>query len=439
MAHKMGLAIIGTSNKSVVDEMYFLDTTYSWVHNATSSSIKSSKSYKTGSPNPYPLGADIQYYIVTSKAGVSSVFETTNEYPSTDGSNGWTRNVSDVASGQCVNITPTSPTLTCIKKTAYTLQVGDVFFRDGAIAHTGNSYSTSEFPKRIPIGLVTRTSTTTKDQGLGYKHGYVLALKETKDNSQGIDFRTYASITEDEKTSGTYKKITGHILSTTEFYHGSGVANQYTSDELTALFDARVSEIQNDREGLTYTRTALAQSYYNATDFPAFGQVAAFNLAMAVIPDNRVITTNAISEWFLGGTGQYHDADIEFGAMNNYTPTRRYNDEIADFHYGTGSSKANVDALNAYFASKVDEIYYDALDRNITENRGGGNTYTHIGITYWTSTEARQSSYVINWSHDGNNDTSLHWYTRDACTYATGNSGTGFGYKMFKVRCMLAF
>ena len=411
MEHKMGLAVIGvTSKTSVYHTKYYLDNTYSWLHNKNTQNIKRSKTFTAYSA--YPSNADEQYVVVKSNETSSpTIIVASNEYTLSDGTNGWSYTASNIAEGNCVNVPLPVPTMSCVNWTQYTLETGDVLFKDGALAKISSTYSTTDFPNRTPIALVTRTSTTSNDNGYGYKHGYALSLKEGND---GTPFDWGA-------VDGTHDQInpTGHSLTTPN-------VTGMTSEEIAAVDAEKVAEIEGDRDGLTYTRTVLARS--DKEYYYAFIKANEYNSTLPVVKDNRITTDNDISEWFLGAIGQYIDASFEFGTVKNITPVVR---DHADFRFA-GQSKECSEAINAKFAEKIDDsTYYDELIRT-----GTGDYAGRKGICYFTSTvyDGTCYYYPLHWSFDGILDTDHHWITRDRRDYFSFG-----GAKMMKVRPMIAF
>ena len=197
MTHQMNLAIITLGQKNINElgyerTFYWLDNNYSWVHSVSAKKVIkdnyeiTASSTFGGSNRPWKNTSNNKYYFVFKPVadlvnedgteieglqsdGVSSDWSLT--FKTTDAGRGYERTAestrTQIDTGRNVDTKAAS---------AYVLAVGDIFYSNGAISHSlittasNSNYGT-------PVGLVFYTSPTSYDRGLGYTHGYVMALK----------------------------------------------------------------------------------------------------------------------------------------------------------------------------------------------------------------------------------------------------------------------
>ena len=297
------------------------------------------------SKKPYQSNNTTHYYIAT--VGSPSSFSATSTIASTaETGNGWTQSESVAAAGAFTKIDVT-PTTTYLSSASYTPAIGDVFYAtSGALSHSYNaSYGT-------PIGMVYNLDTTTKDKALGYKTGYIMALK-----------------------------ITDMLL--TEW---------------------NISYIKSDRDGLTHCR-------YAKNNYAAYYTECNVMLKAESFVNTAPLPSTGTSEWYVPSVGQLHDLLLTFsktcggndGLITDatiWTPTfannypSNYINEFANAFVGL------FDRMNGWFTGKgIPSSFYHSWAN---------------GQYYWTSTEIKPDIvYTIDFHPTStNNETLITWRAR---------------------------
>ena len=159
MEHSMGLTaiVLGTQ---LTKKTYHLnnDTNYSWTEG--SENLTASSDF-TDNSNMYKLS---NRYFKVYRPETSMTFSTGSTVD-----NAWTQPIS-ITSKQNMVIAGTAYSSGYIN---FTLTVGDIYYSDGSLSHNSNINS-----NKTAVGIVFMTKTSSTDQQHGWKHGYVMGLRE---------------------------------------------------------------------------------------------------------------------------------------------------------------------------------------------------------------------------------------------------------------------
>ncbi len=216
--------------------------------------------------------------------------------------------------------------------------VGDLYFSDGTWG------SRADYPAKTPVGIVFSTNTSAKDKALGYKHGYVMALRNVVPADR---------------------------------YWAKSTTTAYTTQMTDALVAGNIADVKADLDGLTHCRTALSR----ATTVTDLNAIYAANQYSVTPP-------TFCSEWYLPSIGQLYllwvnlagySADMKWSAQSQYW---RVSNSSAD---PTGSDAANCITLMNQFLKDhgltTDE--FDAFFNNSSSSENDG---------FWSSTENSATS-----------------------------------------------
>lgn len=322
MVHKMGLYILYGGSSSIVTAKYYVSgySTYYWIHNSTAIHAKSSTSY-TSTAKLY-VNNNIYYYLV--KDGVATNFSANNEFSNSDGTNEWSKSSIVVNGGQCKTEILPSPTMTCQNWTAYAIAKGDVFYTDGALAHSGSQYTTTS--SRTPAGIVVYIPSTNAEKayaesGYGAGHALIMSLKNVS-------------------SLKIWSKNSGHVSGLTA---------------CTTLATARA-----DASGMKNC------SYMNnATNYPAAYAALHYGVTVPTTAPNK--TTG----WFLPSIGQW----MKVGCfMENCAETQILYDSEPGGPFLTNTNNA----LKVVGSGNYNSIFYDDPTYGVSAN---------YMCYMWTSTE----------------------------------------------------
>ena len=386
MAHQMGLIQINLNTKTDVQNIKYTIASSGYTFYDYLTNITSSKSYDS-SKKPYQSNNTTHYYIAT--VGFPSSFSATSTIASTaDTGNGWPQSESVAAAGAFTKIDVT-PTTTYLASASYTPAIGDVFYAtSGALSHSYNaSYGT-------PIGMAYNLDTTTKDKALGYKTGYIMALKRCFFAFEGAAIDAVWA--------------TGNARTT-----------QITDMLLT---EWNISYIKSDRDGLTHCR-------YAKNNYAAYYTECNVMLKAESFVNTAPLPSTGTSEWYVPSVGQLHDLLLTFsktcggndGLITDatiWTPTfannypSNYINEFANAFVGL------FDRMNGWFTGKsIPSSFYHSWAN---------------GQYYWTSTEIKPDIvYTIDFHPTPtNNETLITWRAR---------SDFKKNYIDRYLRCILAF
>jgi len=175
--------------------------------------------------------------------------------------------------------------------TSYTMSIGDYYLNDGSVIPnaTTNKYLLSK-----AIGVVFDTSTSTTDQGYGWKHGYAMAFT----NAQSSTSTCVWSLA---NSSSTYIDEAG-------ITYGSFTYSDYNSS---------YSVFKTDKDGYSETQAIKNNGKlgYNQTEYPAFWYALNYGTS------NESGTTAYASPyggsgWYLPSIGQWWDILTNLGGMS---------------------------------------------------------------------------------------------------------------------------
>ena len=312
MAHKMGLYQLSGGSKSIVTTKYYISgySTYYWTHNSTAINAKSSSSY-TSSAKMF-LSNNIHYYIA--RAGVATDYAASNEYPNSDGTNAWSKTAVIVNGGQYKSESLSAPTLTCQTWSAYTIAKGDVFYTDGALAHSNSQYSTTS--TRSPAGIVmfipsNNAEKAYAESGYGAGHALIMSLKNVS-------------------STKIWSKNSGHVTG------------------LTAC--TTLAAVKADASGMKNC------SYMNSTNYPA--AYAALHYSVSV----PTAVPNKTTGWFLPSMGQWMKVAVYMGDCTEAQLS--YNDSNDTVYPLTKTNKA----LTVVGSGKYNSIFYGDSSYGVDPN-----------------------------------------------------------------------
>lgn len=188
MVHKMTLATFTLSTKSDVQKTrYYIsgptavaDENYIWYDELVS--VTNSSSFISAA-KPY-YQTSIYYYIAKSNSSTATTISAeatalggTAKTIADDGSktNEWNGSVpASSAPNTCIDISPSAPSMAYITYSGYAIQLGDIYYSDGAVSRPSSKYS-----NKTAIGILAYIGKdwyTEKDYGGG--HALVLALTD---------------------------------------------------------------------------------------------------------------------------------------------------------------------------------------------------------------------------------------------------------------------
>ena len=195
------------------------------------------------------------------------------------------------------------------KGTPYTMKAGDYYLNNGSVIPNN---STNEYLLAKVIGVVFDTSTSTTDQGYGWNHGYVMALKYTPSSTFSCIWASsdYQSTDESGATFGSFE-----------------YKNCQNND---------TSSIINNKDGYSETQ-AINSEYLSSleSDHPAF--YYALNYGKTNYTYYAAPTNKANSGWYLPSVGQWYDIITNLGGMST-TPTKTVADGIEWNNNKSGNS-----------------------------------------------------------------------------------------------------
>ena len=346
MTHKMGLVNINISNTSVDKVRYYINSptytknigTYEWY--SVKQTIYASSTYSSTSPYclPYIYSTYVHYYI-TSATGTTQ-FSTSNTLSSGyDNPNSWTQSVtnSSIANGNLLVLTKT-PSTTYLQRTAYTLELGDVFYSDGSISKPGSS---NLYSGKTPIGIVVFISANDTEKAWAEPthnggRALVMAFKNYGNSNTGYYL--------DTSTSGSYPVWSGK-----------------------PSIDSDGTNFSDDKSGYTNCHTYLYQAYNPASYY-----------AMRYTP----AAPESSSGWFIPSAGQWMFVLGRLYGSNDAT--------IANWRFRTAydTSKTAYTKINKYLSDSG--VSYLALIDSYLDATGTTGQY-------WTSTSTTLTGRSAVW------------------------------------------
>jgi len=259
-----------------------------------------------------------------------------------------------------------------------TIQIGDIIYADGYF----NSSYDADFATEhgAPIAIVFSTSPTPYDQGLGYTHGYAMALKN-------VDYYAAGGVGGVAGTTDRWILKSGWCADIANADGGStNLRNLPVTDGLVYADEATVKA---DMDGLKHCMTAKtnaeASSYYTLADLYAINTAMTFMQAQQAAPKNTI--------WFLPSIGQQYQWMVQLAGM----PTTGYTADTGHspawyWYLGDPAADTYKVAMNTRLGTTeaIPAEYYDAF-------RGKAGEY------FWSSTErAAGHPFVLYFGPVGN-------------------------------------
>lgn len=334
--HAMGLADITLGSKTL-DNTYHLSTypEYTWTHGKTTvhavASVSGRSLYKV---------ADYHYVTIV-KPGQATSFSC----GSTSDADAWTAAVSVSPAANAIAKGTATSKRTAMPSIAHTLDVGDIYYSDGALSSQSESLLSGKTPVGI-VGYVGEDYWTEKQLKSRNKggHALVMCLKtigSTKTTSIGTGYAWYSSNTDVDRPKVNSKALlTGSYNQT----YGSGVT------ETNAL--------------ISKWSTAAAAAYQakHYTTLPA--------------------SSSKCSGWFLPTAGQYYAVMSTLGAAFSRDWTGIYGDAASGSTLGFFSNMTTV-------TGNINNKLKIVGNNNYTEFFDATNTWA------WTSSEFSATDAVF--------------------------------------------
>lgn len=226
--------------------------------------------------------------------------------------------------------------------TSHTLTIGDYYLNNGSVIPNA---TTNKYLLDKAIGVVFNTSTSTTDQGHGWKHGYAMALKNAA-TSAAWSINT----TTDESSLLTSK---GYIYVDHSDY----------------------PDFINNKDG--YTETYAVNHYYSSllqNEYPAFYDAVNYG----------VTVPSGSSNWYLPSIGQWWDIVVNLGGMMS---TELHNYGSAYCYWKDSSGSVNYSStcaanINSYLS-------------NLNKYGSTVDTFSGEETVYWSSSEYQSNlSYL---------------------------------------------
>ena len=349
MEHAMGLAVLNRESKSV-PKHYILSgySTYTW-DNGTTTLI----------PNA-TLSNGQMLYATTNTQGVkvippsaASTFSSTSR-----GNDAWTGDVNIIAAANGVGTGTAKIKATKVDYT-YTMEVGDIYYSDGAITKP-EDISAARANGKTPIGVIGylgNNKWTESGTGSGYGgHALVMCLK------------TIGS-TGSTKAAQEGKNV--------EAYRGTGYAwyssNSDTGRKLYVNSKNKIVDSKDQIYGSGYTDTNYLINKWGSNAAAAY---YAQNYSTLSAP------TNKCTGWFLPSAGQYYAVMTNLGAP--------FSDDWTGIWDGNTTTHPNLGFFSnmTTVTKNINDKLKTVGDSNYTEFFGDINTWA------WTSSEFSSTNAV---------------------------------------------
>lgn len=238
--------------------------------------------------------------------------------------------------------------------------IGDFYYSDG-------TWSTEKDNSKTVIGLVFCTTPTSDDQARGYKHGYVIALKDYAD----------ANDTKWAEATADVNGIMDDYSITQANQFGGAAINSTLSEPASIDLNGLTNtlKIAAKASGKTYGSDATLK-LSDITDTKYHAAYKAVNFASS---SNGVAAPAKSSGWYLPSIGQQYLWLYYFG--NVKTVPQNFRDQYKDCYWNNPAAPNAGSAMNTYFTSKVGAGNYTSWDEN------------KAGKYYWSSTVRSASGY----------------------------------------------
>jgi hypothetical protein len=356
MAHKMTLAKFTLSTKSDVQKtQYYIsgpasvaDNNYLWYDELVSVSNSSSFNSET---KPY-LSSTVYYFIAKSNSAASTTISAsattlgdTSKTTADDGAktNAWSASIPSLSTpNSYYDISPAAPSMAYITRTGYSLQVGDIYYSDGAVSRPDSKYN-----NKTTIGIIAYIANDAYTEK-NYGGGHALVMSKFHDSS-----------TRQWKTSNTDSPIPN--------------------------IGAPMNHLVNDASGYYNCHT-----YLNSTTFPA---------AYYAMRHTLSYPTGKCTGWFLPAVGQWYKTFVSLGNMPASTfDMAGENDQVR----GTLAILTTINSALSYFGTK-NTHYHELL--STSARYWAAAEYTAERAYDWGFLNEPPSYYGINIGTDPNNKT----------------------------------
>ena len=384
MAHSMGLAVLNRESKSVTKH-YILSgyPTYTW-DNGTTTLI------------PSDILSDSQkLYATTNTQGVKVIKPSVvSTFSSTStGNEAWSGDVNITAAANGVGTGTATIKATKVDYT-YTMEVGDIYYSDGAMTHQSEALASGKTPVGI-VGYLGNDYWTEK--GVSGKGGHALVMCLKTIGSTGS---TVGAQDDYAKNRDNGSKVKAYIGTRYVWYSSNS--------------DAGRTKI-NSKELIVKSNNQTYGSGYTETDALKGGSAAAAAAKnYMTLPANSTKCTG----WFLPTAGQYYAVMTNLGAA--------FSDDWTGIYDGNISTHPNQAFFNnmTTVTTNINNKLKKVGDSNYTEFFGEVNTWS------WTSSElsATDAVSIDSGVDDLKGPGSVHFY------YSNNNKLT-----MRPVRPFLAF
>lgn len=336
MEHAMGLAEITLGAKTFYNNYYLSNyTSYTWKNGTTTfhayAGISGYSLYKV---------ADYRYVALV-KPDITTDFSC----GSTTDADSWTENVSVKPAANDVDRVTVTSKRTSWPDISYTMEVGDIYYSDGAMTHQSEDLASG----KTPIGIVGYTGndywteTQLKDSNRG-GHALVMCLKtiESKGTTDGgTVYKWYSSDTDAGRTK---IKSKAQLTDSHKETYGSGVT---------------------ETEALISKWSTAAEAAYQAKNY-------------TTLPAK----SSKCSGWFLPTAGQYYAVMSTLGAAFSDDWIGIYDVDASETNLGFFN---NMTTVTRNINSKLKKVG----NNNYTEFFGATNTAA------WTSSEFSEKSAVF--------------------------------------------
>ena len=288
MEHAMGLAEI-TLGAKTFDNNYYLSNypSYTWKNGTTTF-----HAYAGISGHSFYKVADYRYVALV-KPDVTTDFSCNS---STDDPDSWTENVSVKPAANGVDRVTATSKRTSWPDISYTMEVGDIYYSDGAMTHQSEDLASDK--KAIGIvgylGSDYWTEKDTKDKGIG-GHALVMCLRNV--DSAGS---TQEALDDYEQNGFNGTKVKNYIGKTFQFL-------TYRTPSVRPCINSKEDIVNsfNNAKGSGYTETNVLISIYGKNAPAAFYAKSYTTLYP---------TSDLCTGWFLPSAGQYYAVMSNLGA-----------------------------------------------------------------------------------------------------------------------------
>ena len=260
------------------------------------------------------------------------------------GSNGSTiRKVYDLtngislSNGRMLMSTVHPQAITALSRTK--VNIGNYLFSDGTWGILADSLGSAK-----PIAVTFSKTTTTTDKGLGWTHGYAMALKNVS-------------------TSGNV-------------WQNTAIDN--ATNPTGVFFANTTAAVSADKDG--YTHTQMIHNNYSLGGFPAIDDVCYYyKVLVAAAPSNT-------SGWYLPAIGQWYDICVNLGGLS---PSSFAMNQYGMLQWPNGCAATVVNNLNGWMSPTGNYTAFTAI--------GGYTNYC-----FWSSSESSSTgAYVAYFTASG--------------------------------------